>query len=1264
MVDIPHIEPIVVGIDPTAAAFAALDRAAPIALLPVRLETRWFAAAAATELELRVRVYPDAIHLVRSAGGMQTFERDAAITYWQVRKVAGDDAPATATAWDRLASAVGEARARWLSDQLTPSRGADGAPVFPDVLIDDAPGLPEAQALPDRFVILGYEQGARLVTAWSAPVPHRLAVGPVEPGAGDDPGRRWQVDFVEAERVGMATRVRMPREVAARLTRIVVLGVRSSENAAAGGGLLGELIEAHGRDGGASLLAPGTPTNHTTSRRPAALDGTSGAVPGPDSDGARLAGALGVGAERLRHVAGAAARWNLAARAMHVATWPATWGYFLEHIVGPTVSAEQRAAGRRLFVEHVRGHGPFAALCLGRQPYGILPVTALSRWRTDAGGDDAFARGLHALLPRWVASGRRAAHLPASGDPMPALLDLLAQQPTSVRWFAREAATPEIAGSWWLAEALEAVALARLLEELRKPIEAELTQFGLLPRPGPVRIDPRVHADQATALDLPLVRAVRAAGGTAYVAAMAENRDLEVLRRHQLPGASPRSLLYMLLRHATLLVAARATDDVLAIGAVAREEPDVRADPADTLWTRLSRPAPAFGGRSAREMLGGERLPVHPIFSELTEHRGALTALAERTVPELELLTAEVLDVSSHRLDAWVTAIATRRLMSRREAAGSGTHVGAYAWVEAPPVPATPARDGVPVIDPGHGRVHAPSLDHARTAAVLRAGFVARPGGDLAVELSSRRVRAARWLLAGLHAGRSLSELLGYRIEKVLADADDIAAARGLFPLAGSGGDPSAVVLDGLAAYQAWRGGAPARFERAADDVRELVDGVSDLLLAESVHQHVSGNADRAAVVLEALAAGTVVPPDPAVAQTVIESERTAWQVAISVGEHVADGWPGDADRVRARANPAINAWLARILGAPQALAATVRYRAADGAPGELGRTAADLELCPLDLAALAGSTLASGPLLALFAAEAPAGATEIAVTPSPALATGHLLARAFVELVRHARPWSAGNDEPLLDGDPAGALATLDALVTANDERTRRRLAAVLGAPAIDPAAARNLVSELSARVRGAASPAEQIRALSGVTAVGRAPLAADAAGDVLATPSQQLVWLADLGRVRPAIAALATLGHGATGRPSLSVHRTDGKLLVVAGAHGAEMRGIVIDTWTEATPRPTTTTGVAFHHDAPRARAPQAIWLAVPPNPRAAWSLATLEATVDETIELMTARLATPHEVWGPLLPATYFAENLDDETVSSTFNDVAVDVVARES
>ena len=54
-VDIPPIHPI----DPSLS-FSALDRALPLALLPLRLEVRFWTAS--DPPELRVRIFPDAIH--------------------------------------------------------------------------------------------------------------------------------------------------------------------------------------------------------------------------------------------------------------------------------------------------------------------------------------------------------------------------------------------------------------------------------------------------------------------------------------------------------------------------------------------------------------------------------------------------------------------------------------------------------------------------------------------------------------------------------------------------------------------------------------------------------------------------------------------------------------------------------------------------------------------------------------------------------------------------------------------------------------------------------------------------------------------------------------------------------------------------------------------------------------------------------------------------------------------------------------------------
>ena len=65
-------------------------------------------------------------------------------------------------------------------------------------------------------------------------------------------------------------------------------------------------------------------------------------------------------------------------------------------------------------------------------------------------------------------------------------------------------------------------------------------------------------------------------------------------------------------------------------------------------------------------------------------------------------------------------------------------------------------------------------------------------------------------------------------------------------------------------------------------------------------------------------------------------------------------------------------------------------------------------------------------------------------------------------------------------------------------------------------------------------------------------------------------------------------------------------------------------IDSWTETVPEPRHTTQAAFHFNAPGARAPQAILLAVPPVLDRPLGLPTLLATVRETRDLAHARMA----------------------------------------
>jgi len=93
---------------------------------------------------------------------------------------------------------------------------------------------------------------------------------------------------------------------------------------------------------------------------------------------------------------------------------------------------------------------------------------------------------------------------------------------------------------------------------------------------------------------------------------------------------------------------------------------------------------------------------------------------------------------------------------------------------------------------PSAGYVHAPSLAHATTAAVLRSGYLTHRDGSqpaMQVDLTSDRVRLGLHLLDGVRAGQPLGALLGYRLERSLHDAgldQFVDTLRGLAPLDGA----------------------------------------------------------------------------------------------------------------------------------------------------------------------------------------------------------------------------------------------------------------------------------------------------------------------------------------------------------------------------------------------------------------------------------------------------------------------------------------------
>ncbi len=102
----------------------------------------------------------------------------------------------------------------------------------------------------------------------------------------------------------------------------------------------------------------------------------------------------------------------------------------------------------------------------------------------------------------------------------------------------------------------------------------------------------------------------------------------------------------------------------------------------------------------------------------------------------------------------------------------------------------------------------------------------------------------------------------------------------------------------------------------------------------------------------------------------------------------------------------------------------------------------------------------------------------------------------------------------------------------------------------------------------------------------------------------------------------------------------------------------GLVVDGWTETIPADKETTAVSFHYDAPGARAPQAVLLAVHParNPEK-WSFETLLDTVNEAADLAQLRTLSSAELapMGSFLPALYLPDDYTHDVPSVSLKDL---------
>ncbi len=981
---------------------------------------------------------------------------------------------------------------------------------------------PKVNILPDRFVLIlddGSTAGPQEYVGRAIPSPLTVGVDPsaeeadqLKQADGDmqvGEEMKWMVDFERAVEWGMGFKIDLtPVQASRGFRKLTVLGLRLSTDAQEGKTLVEDLFSHHqfGKSG-LSLLPQGTPTNNVENNN-------SGLTRSADADadasfdiylsdqdqfqltgdwaskrdGQWLAEWLGVSPALFQRTLHAGGEDQSHAKSMNTALWSATLGYMMDTMMQQVFDANRDTRGfdddavlftRWFFNNFVSGRGAVPAIRIGRQPYGILPVTDFSQmegfktgrfaapqslslpenWRS---GMSELYRILNIMRTDWLNMTSRVDFVGKAGDPHETLLSVVGLHASSAEYYQRY--TLGMSHLWNL-QTISSIKpeLAFFLKAKKKTVPggndaAEgldddgmvlLKKLGYTGTSAPDVLDKFFLPSQSLMKgpiidDVPLseTEAIRvyapdpdpAKPGLNYIQWLlnAARISHETLRKEEgfLENKPPVALLYLMLRHSLMEGYADAgwriyfeanLMDVAEVRAAKLEKPFIHVEEnakSESRWSHLYRTEPQITG-------SGDTLMVDHVTKQInlkafatryvSEQIAALEHLKNASTAQLERTFAEHIDTVSYRLDAWLWGVKHFHLASMRFRENAqegpvpvkqGTYIGAYGWLEDvrpenknlqpqqlqgdldkifnKPGDAPLVKDST-----NYGYVHAPSLNHAVTAAVLRNANKSYSDGEeaetFAVNLSSERVRRALSLLEGIRNGQSLAALLGYELERGLHDRYNESATlfldgfifelRAAFPLVvnrmAKTKDTDADIrtiearnvvngLDlinhvkktGVKTYPFGKPDLPAAENQAQIDaisaeverLLDIHDALSDLAMAEGVHQVGLGNYDRAAATLDTFGKATF-PVEPEVVQT----PRSGVTLTHRVGIHLETGLtPAPTDNPRTKTEPALNKWLTDILPDPADTGTWVKY--VNAGEQSLFVTQAMLKLQPLDL--------------------------------------------------------------------------------------------------------------------------------------------------------------------------------------------------------------------------------------------------------------------------------------------------------------------------
>jgi hypothetical protein len=717
------------------------------------------------------------------------------------------------------------------------------------------------------------------------------------PDALQDTG--WLTNFDVALSKGMGCRLSDAALVQTALAAdwIVAVGLAADDAAAPFSTLLGDAIA----NGAFEFLDQDTPTNNSGSIAsgltdpradiPAflarATETEAGALDSPLEQAADLFGeALQAPAAVARSAAGAADTALEDARAMLYVVGPVLFDSVAQGVVDWRRLDEDVVLD--FFARSIAARGALPPARFGKNPYGILPVTRVADVEPFAFDTPDEAR-IDALLKKFLGAARTALLDPAQppvpviapGDPDVAdkLQEILKLNPVSRRLDVADTGSDATKAlgcayvantDWQPTDYLESLR-AKPLRDLPDPDETD---------PAPPLLYRLARLSLEKNVVLPIIVNTVAVGTLS-------------LRTMRAPGADP------------------------------------VADARRNLLSSVS--AVSIAGGAVISGTGTDvTAAVQRMAARLAQGLTRLAAVAARPdgAARLENLLMETIDLFQHRIDAWATGLAYRRIVRRRRAGRTGLGGGYYGLLS--------------------------RLRPSTTAALLRSAYLRHGAGPFAIDLSSARVRRAQYYLDLLLKGLSLSETLGLAGERELHQRhrdDLIFPLRQQLPLRNVNDGESLEIrlFNGLAFLDAdltvFAAEARAVLADLQSTLADDLDTLADLVLAEAVHQRAHGHAGPANAWLQVLS-GQPVPGNPAVVRTARSGHASSHRVAWLLDPSAA----GEARR--AIAEPALAALAAAALNGFKDCSVAVEISTPNAKPAATvtARLVADLGLEPIDL--------------------------------------------------------------------------------------------------------------------------------------------------------------------------------------------------------------------------------------------------------------------------------------------------------------------------